>query len=166
MRRQRGFTLLEVLIVLAITSLIIAPLTLATTTLMTGPQRTTDQSIVLQQVQNTGYWLSRDVQMARSVNSTDPNGFPLTINIPVDTDENNDYTIDYLFNGNTLKRQVYDSSHILVSETFIANYIDTNNTTFSEVEPAVYQLTVRAVIDETSETITYEIKQRLSLSPG
>ena len=54
--------------------------------------------------------------MANDVTPSSPNGFPFpigfpfTINIPVDQDVNNDYTVDYLFDGNTLKRQQRDSS--------------------------------------------------------
>ena len=162
-RREKGFTMLELLLVIAITGAIIAPLTMATISLLTNPQRTVDQGIVLQQVQNSGYWVSRDVQMARYVTPGATNGFPLTLDIPVDTDENNDYSIDYLFDASKLKRQVYDALHILVSETLIADYIDTDNTSFTTVEPGVYKLTVKAVTDTAHITRSYEIKQRLSL---
>ena len=162
-RGEKGFTMIELLLVVAITGVIIAPLTMATITLLTSPQRLVDQGIVLQQVQNAGYWMSRDVQMARSVNSTAPNGFPLNLGIPVDTDENNDYSIVYLFDESKLKRQVYDSGDNLTSETFIADYIDTDNTTFSTVVIGIYRLTVRAVKDDAAVTRSYEIKQRLSL---
>ncbi len=50
-RGQKGFTFLEVLIVLAITGVIIWPTAMAVTTLLTNPQRSADQNIVLQQVQ-------------------------------------------------------------------------------------------------------------------
>ena len=160
---EKGFTVIELLLVVAITGVIIAPLTMATMTLLTNPQRTADQGTALCQVQNAGYWMSHDVQMARSVNSTEPSGFPLILHIPVDTDENNDYSIDYIFDGSKLKRQVYDSSHILISETLIAESIDTNNTTFSTVELGVYRLTVRAAKDAAEVTRSYEINQRLSL---
>ncbi len=86
---EKGFTVIELLLVVAITGVIIAPLTMATITLLTSPQRTTDQGITVREVQNAGYWISRDVQMARSVNPTEPSGFPLTLHIPVDPEETN-----------------------------------------------------------------------------
>ena len=160
-RGEKGFTLIELLIGLAITGVIIGPLAMATTTLLTNPQRTADQGVVLQQVQNAGHWISRDVQMARSVDSTDPNGFPVTFSMPVDTDENNDYSIVYLFDSNKLKREFYDASPTLISETLIADYIDTDNSTFSALGASLYQLTVRASKGEAAVRRVYEVGQRL-----
>lgn len=155
-------TLLEVLIALAITAVIIGPLLLATTTLMTNPQTSADQNTVLQEVRNAGYWVSRDVQMAGNVTPGENYGFPLTLDIPVDTDENNNYEIRYLSYDNKLKREVYDSSEILISETFVANYVATDNTTFSAISTDLYKLTIKASRGETTITRVYEVSQRCS----
>ena len=157
----KGFTVVELLVVLAITGVIIAPLTMATITLLTTPQRTADQGVVLQQVQNAGRWLSRDVQMTKSVNAPAPNGFPLTLTIPRDDNPDNDYNIKYVFDGSKLKRQVYDSGDNLTSETFIADYIATDNTTFSSLAGGSYKLSIRAVKSEAAVTRDYEVSQRL-----
>ena len=163
-RGEKGFTLIELLLVLAITGVLIWPLAMVITTLLTNPQRSTDQNVALRQVQNAGHWLSRDVQMASSVNATDPDSF-LTLNIPVDTDENNDYSIVYLlFDGGKLKRQVYDSGDNLTSETFIADYIDTDNTTFTTLDTGLYKLTIRASKGEAVVKRSYEVSQRLTIS--
>lgn len=160
-RGEKGFTLIELLIGVAIMGVIAWPLMMATTTLLTNPQRTAAQGIVLQQVQNAGRWLTRDVQMARSVNATDPNGFPLTLTIPMDDNPDNDYTIEYGFEGSTLKRRFYDSGDNLTSETFIADYIDTDNTTFGSLAGGSYKLNIRAVKGEAAVTRDYEVSQRL-----
>jgi len=161
-RGEKGFTMIELLIGVAIMSVIAVPLMMATTTLLTNPQRTTDQNVVLHEVRNAGHWISRDVQMARSVNATDTDRFPLTLSIPVDTNEDNDYSIDYLFDGSKLKREVYDSLETLISETLIADYIDTDNTTFSDLGSSLYKLTVRAARGETAVTRSYEVSSRVS----
>jgi len=162
-RGEKGFTLIEVLVVIALTGVIIGPLAMVTTTLLTNPQRFTDQNVVLQQVRNAGYWISRDVQMARTVNPRDPSsGFLLSLDIPVDIDENNDLRIDYLFDGDRLKRQKHDSLGTLISETLIADYIDTDNTLFSlNPDAGLYKLTVRAAKGEAAVTRSYGVKQRL-----
>ncbi len=162
-RGERGFTLLEALIGVAIMGVIVVPLMMATTTLLTNPQRSTDQNVVLHQVQNAGHWISRDVQMARNVVSDDPDpDFLLSLDIPFDTDENNDYSVVYLFDGSKLKRKEYDSAQALISETLIADYIDTDNTTFSAVDVGLYRLTVRAARGEAAVTRGYEVGQRVS----
>ena len=165
-RREKGFTVLEVLIGVAIMAIVVVAVAMTTTTLLLNEGQAAGQNTALPQVQNAGYWISRDVQMARNVTPSAPNGFPLSLDIPVDTDENNDYTIDYLFDDDKLKRQVYDSLGTLTSETFIAEYIDTSNTTFSalDADAGLYKLTVRASRDETGATRSYEISQRLSPS--
>ena len=157
----KGFTMVELLVVLAITGVIVAPLTMATITLLITPQRTADQGIVLQQVQNAGRWLSRDVQMTKMVSPGGANGFPLTLTIPMDDNPDNDYTIEYEFEGSKLKRRFYDSGDNLTSETFIADYIDTDNTTFGSLAGGSYKLNIRAVKGEAAVTRGYEINQRL-----
>ncbi len=163
-RGEKGFTLLEILVGTAIMGIIAMPLAMLAMTLLTNPERSNDNNIVLQQVRQAGTWISRDVQMSRSVNATDPNGFPLTLAIPVDDNEDNDYKIDYLFTGSKLKRQEYDSSETLTSETFIADYIDTDNTTFATVDATagLHEFMVRAAKREAVATMSYEISQRLS----
>jgi prepilin-type N-terminal cleavage/methylation domain-containing protein len=163
-RGEKGFTLLEVLIVIAITGAIIGPVAMATTTLLTNPQSSADQNVVLSQVQSAGYWISRDVQMARTITPGGSTGFPLSLKVPVDADENNDLTVEYLFNGNKLKRELYDASPALISETLIADYIDTANTTFIEIDPdaSLYKLTVIAAKGGAVLTRSYEVKQRVS----
>ena len=167
-RREKGFTVLEALIGVAIMAIVVVAVAMTTTTLLLNEGQAAGQNTALPQVQNAGYWISRDVQMARNVTPSPsaPNGFPLSLDIPIDKDKNNDYTIVYFFEGDKLKRQVYDSLGTLTSETFIAEYIDTSNTTFSalDADAGLYKLTVRASRDETGATRSYEISQRLSSS--
>ena len=164
-RREKGFTVLEALIGVAIMAIVVVAVAMTTTTLLLNEGQAAGQNTALPQVQNAGYWISRDVQMARNVVFDDPD-FLLSLDIPVDDNPDNDYTIDYLFDGDKLKRQVYDSLGTLTSETFIAEYIDTGITTFSvlDAEAGLWKLTVRASRDETGATRSYEISQRLSPS--
>jgi len=161
---EKGFTLLEVAIGLAITAVIIAPLTMSVMTLLTNPQRSNDKNIVLQQVRNAGDWIARDVHMAENVTDDEP-GYLLTLRIPVDTDEDNDYRIEYLFDGNQLKREVYNPVGNTTAETvtLIAYYINTDNTTFvtENVTAGLHKLTIRAVKDKAAITASYEVSQRL-----
>jgi len=160
-RTEKGFTLIELLVGLAITSVIIVAMGMTITTLVTNSQGTTERSVVLRQVQNAGYSISHDVQMAETVTPDGTSGFPLTLDIPVDTDQNNDYSVDYLFDGNKLKRQVYDSSHTLIKENMIAEYIDVDETTFTDLGFNTYELTIKASNGEAVAERSYQISQRL-----
>jgi len=160
-RKEKGFTLIEVIIAIAISGMIMAALAMTTATLLTNHRRSTDQNIVLPQVQNAGSWISRDVQMAKDVVFDNPSGFPVTLDIPIDTDENNGHSIVYLFDGNKLKRQVYDLSDTLISETLIARHINVEDSTFGIQDFNIYKLTIKASRDKAVVERSYEIVQRL-----
>jgi len=160
-RREKGFTLIEVIVGLAIMSVIILAMSMTITTIVTNSRGTTERSVVLRQVQNAGYSISRDVQMADDVTLDGTNGFPLILDIPVDTNENNNYSVNYLLDGDQIIRQVYDSSHTLIRERLVAEYIDVGGTTFSALSFNTYELTVKACNGEAVAERSYQIKQRL-----
>ena len=159
-RRENGFTLIEVMIAVAILGVIMPVMAMTIISLLTSHQQANDHNIVLHEVQNAGYWISRDVQMAENVTLNGPSGFPLNLDIPVDRDESNDLSVDYLFDGNKLKRQVYNSSETLISETLIAEYIDITDTTFSILDSDNYSLTVKISKGEVVVERSYEVSQR------
>ena len=160
-RREAGFAIIEVIIATALMGIIMPVMTMTTASLVTNNQTANDHNIILHEVQNAGYWISRDVQMAKNVVFDDPSGFPLTLVIPVDTDENNDYSVDYVFEGNKLKRQAYDSSQALISEVLIADYINTEDTTFVIRDFNAYELTVKASRGEAVLEISYQVSRVL-----
>lgn len=166
-RRENGFTLIEVIIAVAILGVIMPVMAMTIISLLTNHQQANDHNIVLHEVQNAGYWISRDVQMAKNVTLNGSSGFPLTLDIPVDRDENNDIRVDYLFDDNKLKRKVYDASQTLISETLIAEYIDITDTTFSILDSDnyylnTYYLTVKVSKGEVVVERSYGISQRLT----
>ena len=162
-KSEKGFTLVEVIIALAITGIIVPAMAMSTATLLTNNQKAVAHNIVLQQVQNVGYWISRDVQTSKTLTVTEPSGFPLTLVIPHDTNEGNDYSVEYLFDGSRLKRRVYDSSHTLTAEMNVANCIELANTTFQEIpETSSYEIIVEASQGGVVVVRNYQIRQRLS----
>lgn len=162
-KRQKGFTLIEMLVVVAIIGAVVVAVAMTTTTLLLNYKQPSTQQTLLQQVQNAGYQMPRDIQMSSNVTLSGPNGFPVTINIPVDQYQNNDYHVTYILDGDKLKRQQFDSSDNLTAETIIARYVDTNNTTFGSVVEDLYKLTIRVYSGEEAVSASYEMKQRLTL---
>ncbi len=162
-QRQKGFTLLEIVVGSAIMAVVVGAIATTLTILFLNYGQAAGQNSALPNVQNAGFWITRDVQMSRNVTATGPNGFPLSLKLPVDTDENNDNSANYVFEDNRLKRQLYDASDTLISETLIAAYLDTDNCAFTTVNATLnyHRLTVTATREGETVTRTYDIGQRL-----
>ena len=107
--------------------------------------------------------MPRDINMASNVTLGNPNGFPVTINIPVDQNPGNNYNVDYLLDGNILKRQQFDASANLTGETSVTRFVVTDNTTFESIASGLYNLTLRATLGEETVTVDYEMKSRLNI---
>jgi prepilin-type N-terminal cleavage/methylation domain-containing protein len=162
-QNEKGFTLIEVLVALAITAVMIPVMAMSTATILRNNQQAVAHNIVLQQVNNAGYWISRDVQTAKNVTLTEPSGFPLTLVIPDDVNESNDYSVKYLFSGSKLKRQVYNSAHALTAEIIAAEYVEVADTTFNSIpETNSYEITVSASKGGVVVARNYQVRQRLS----
>ena len=162
-QRQKGFTLIEIVLATGIVGVVVVVVAMTITTLMMNAQQPSTQQILLQQVQNADYWILRDTNMANDVILSGPNGFPFTVNIPVDQDQDHDYSVEYLFDGNTLKRQQFDSSDNLTAETSVAQYVDTDNTAFESIAEGSHKLTIRVSMGEEVVSASYEARHRLTL---
>ena len=66
-KNQRGFTVIELLVAIAISGLITSGLTLTIFQVFSGNARNSSEMIVIRQVQNAGHWISRDTLMAQVV---------------------------------------------------------------------------------------------------
>lgn len=64
---EKGFSLIEVLVVVAILGAIMGVMAMTINTIPKVSGESNDRALALRQVQNAGYWISRDTQMAQSV---------------------------------------------------------------------------------------------------
>jgi prepilin-type N-terminal cleavage/methylation domain-containing protein len=155
--KQGGFTLVELLVAVAILGAIGGALSMAIVTVIKTTDSTKDESVILQQVQNAGYWISRDVQMAEDV-SPGEGGSLVTVNQA-------DGEVAYVFDGTTLKRQLGGQ------ETLVAQYIVVADTSFvDDTEVGVdrftkYKLTITASRGEAEVERVYEIAKRMPDEP-
>ncbi len=76
---QKGFTLLELLIALAITALMTTSITMAISQTFTGSTRSSNHMVAVRQVQEAGYWVSYYASSAQNMTITGDSGFPLIL---------------------------------------------------------------------------------------
>ena len=162
-KRQKGFTLLELVIGSAIMAVVVGAIAASLITLFLNYGQAAGQSSALPNVQNAGFWITRDVQTSRNVTAGVSNGFPISLKIPTDINEANDNRIEYVFDSSKLKRELYDSSDTLIAETLIADFIDTDYTTFVSINVTSghYRLTATASREGEAVTRVYDMDQRL-----
>jgi len=167
---DKGFTAIELLVAITITALIGSAAAVATFQVFTGAKRNNDRMTVIRQVQNAGYWISRDTQMAQSVttdNLAPPDFLVLSWTEEASGDE---YQVVYTL-GNILEselKKLHRNQSVngeASTTTLVAQYIDPDpKKTKCEFTNGLLTLTVTATVGNgsltESETRTYKIVPR------
>jgi len=110
MKGQKGFTLPELLITMAITGLIASFLTVAIYQIINVTDSGNDRIIAMHELRNAGHWLSLDGQMARTATS---GGDELELTLPLPDDPSVTYAVTYTVEDAELLRTADESQMIL-----------------------------------------------------
>lgn len=166
-KNQRGFTLLEVMLVILVTGIISGSITMTFAQVVTGGARASNRVTVISQVQSAGYWFSHDAQLAQDVDVDDgPTGFPLVLSwIGWDDMEHEvTYSLEEVAGGLMQLRQSHVIDNGEPAENIVARYVES-----AEVSPRPYTggaLTFRVTVTvgvgspQQSETREYKIVPR------
>jgi len=166
---QKGFTLVELIVAIAITALIVGVIVASIFQLFNINARSNSHMLAVRQVQNAGYWISHDVQMAQSVvTAVDPDGFLDVTWWSWGTTDLGDTTlheVTYTLLGNGELKRSYSVNGGGSSEILVAQYIES-----IEVAPIPFTTGDKLVLTVTagvgtwpkveSETRVYEIIPR------
>lgn len=172
---QSGFTLIEILIAVTIMVVAGAAAGLAIYQVMRGTESNSNQLNVVQQVQNTGYWIGHDIQMAVSVNATGNVTFPCFLQCSWTAwDEEGtavyhqiEYTLDqesgdlYSLNRNHSSSEGADNDMLVAQHIFYQP--GSENTTSAVYSNPTLILTVTSIFEGQQETREYRIKKRTGL---
>ncbi len=162
---QGGFTLIELIIAIAIAGIITAGITGAIMQILTINHRASNHMVAVRQVQQAGKEVSKDTLQAQSVNVTTPSqGFPLTL-IWTEWGTNQTHKVIYDYESvvppgevTGLQRTHYVND-VDPTETTVAEYIDPYETSFVAAGDA-FIFTVTATVGTEIETRIYEVEPR------
>jgi len=171
-RNQRGFTIVELLIAFTVAALVAIGVTTGVFQIVTGNTRTSNHMNAVRQVQEAGYWVSHDTQMAQDVNTDNLTGPEILKLTWVEWDNSNEHQVVYsLTNMNgglkQLEKQylIYDVDENLLDSitSIVAQFIDPELTSCSFIDNELI-FTVTATVgsgsQRGSETRVYEISPR------
>lgn len=158
---QGGFTLLELIIAIAIAGLITAGITVAIMQILTVNHRASNHMIAVRQVQQAGKEVSKDTLQSQNITYDGSSGFNLTLawKNPEDAPNVVTYTIS---EANELARShTVNGTPVQTAPTIVAKYIDpglTNCVWNATARVLVFNVT--AALGTESETRIYEIEPR------
>jgi len=167
-RNQLGFTLMELMVAMLISSIICGSVTMTIFQVFDSSGRTSAHMTAVRQVRSAGYWVSHDVLMAQDVViadelSDDPDGsrFPFTLTWS-DWTNNKVHEVTYRIVDDELRREdSINSGEPAVG--IVAEFIDPENTS-CEYTGGEFTLTVTATVGAgpaaQTEARTYEVNPR------
>jgi len=130
-KNQRGFTLIEMIIVLAIAGIVIGATTMTIFQVISGSSHTSNHMTAVRQVQSAGYWVSRDTQMAQEdpdIVTDSVTGELESITLTWEDRDGYDHQVVYTLLADKLQRQHTCVALSLDETSIVAEFIDPDET--------------------------------------
>ena len=163
---QRGITLVEMLVSVTIAGIIGLGATVANGQILNQTSKNNDYTTASRQTLNALHWISRDAQMAQTVNGTA--GFPVSSNLTLTWTgwDNTDYQVIYSLTDGQLNRR-YTAGGGDPSVTFIAEHINSDaEMTSCTTDNGTLTLTITASVGEGARTIDVTKRREVTSRPN
>jgi len=169
---EKGFTFVELLVAMSIIVILSGAASVSIFQVLKGTEHTNDYMAAVCQVQNAGYWISRDAQMAHRIttdNLTPPNFLILTW---VERDQAGEviyHSVTYFFEDLTggigkLMRGYWSDAGAneqnLIAEYIYYNPSDPGRTSKVSYQDPLLTLQLTSIVDEVRETREYQVNRR------
>ena len=164
MKRQRGFTVIEVIVSLMITSIIGLTGAMATGQVLTQSTKNSDYTTASRHAMNAIFWVSRDAQMSQTVTPSGATGFPLTLSW---TEwDNSQHQVVYSIAGGKLTRS-YTINGGTPLATLVAQYVNSvsQNTTCNYAD-RVLTVRVTATVGDGAHALSVSKTREITPRPG
>jgi len=169
---EKGFTLIELIIAISIMVIASGAAAAAIFQIFGNTERNSNNMTVAQQVQNAGYWISHDAQMALTI-TTDNLSLPniIVMNWTEDAASENpiyhtaNYTIEDISDNIGIIKRTHSSTAGLSEEILVAKYIyynppDTDNSTQVSYSGSLLTIQITSVFNDSLEIREYLVKRR------
>jgi prepilin-type N-terminal cleavage/methylation domain-containing protein len=158
-KRQRGFTLVELLVAIAIAGVITGGITATVMQVLNINHRASNHMICVRQVQQAGKEVSKDTLQSQNVTCGEESGFPLTLTWTDWGGAQNVVVYDVTEDNELQRSQTVDDEPVSTTLPVVAKYIDPAGTS-CVWDGSVLTFTVTAAVGTESETRIYEIEPR------
>lgn len=172
MKFEKGFTLVELMIALAITVLVSGASAIALKQIYGGTSHNNSHLTAVQQVANAGFWICRDAQRAEVINTSNLTGTDLVTMNWTEWDAAGNptyYSVNYTFfninaNIGQLKRTYWSSNsgsqQNVVGLDLYYNPGDSSNTSQATLLNPVLTVQLTAIVGQAREIRQYTITRR------
>ena len=169
---EKGYTLIELAIAVTIMALVSGAASVAIFQTMKGTEMNNTHMNAVRQVQNAGYWLSRDARMAQSISTDNLSPPDFLVFSWTEWDSVNEeiyHSATYSFEGladgiGSLKRTHWSSAganeQALIAQHIYYRPTDPDDTTKAVYQAPMLTLQLTAIVKDEMEIREYRIRHR------
>jgi prepilin-type N-terminal cleavage/methylation domain-containing protein len=164
LKKQNGFTLIEILVSLVIMSLISLGATMATGQIISQTSKNNNLTTANRQALNAVHWISQDAQMAQIMeDDAGPNGFPLRLEWT--QWDNSEHEVIYTLQNNEISRS-YSVDGGTAAVTLVGQYINEGPTlTKCMVNNNVLTIKITSSVGEGDRVVDFTKEAEASARP-